>query len=98
MVNRGRPDIDGLCLVVAGTFYCRSFILHVLRAKHPFVDLRLFLDRNFAVGVWFCFMFGLLLLTGIALMPPFLQNLLDYPVIVSGNVCSFLEVLGPWLR
>ena len=31
-------------------------------------------------------MFGLLLLTGIALMPPFLQNLLDYPVITSGNV------------
>ena len=65
---------------------CYVFILHVLRAKHPFVDLRLFLDRNFAVGIWFCFMFGLLLLTGIALMPYFLQNLLDYPVIVSGNV------------
>ena len=31
-------------------------------------------------------MFGLLLLTGIALLPLFLQNLLDYPVIVSGNV------------
>ncbi len=62
------------------------FIVHALTSRHPFVNLRLFLDRNFAVGVWFVFMFGLLLLTGIALMPPFLQNLLDYPVIASGNV------------
>ena len=62
------------------------FIVHSRFSKHPFIDLSLFRDRNFAAGVWFAFMFGLLLLTGIALMPPFLQNLLDYPVITSGNV------------
>ena len=62
------------------------FVFHSLFSKHPFIDLRMFRDRNFAAGVWFVFMFGLLLLTGIALMPPFLQNLLDYPVMTSGNV------------
>ena len=62
------------------------FVINSYFSKHPFIDLTLFRDRNFAAGVWFVFMFGLLLLTGIALMPPFLQNLLDYPVITSGNV------------
>ena len=70
--------------IAVACFYV--FIVSALTAKHPFVNLRLFRDRNFAVGIWFVFMFGLLLLTGIALMPLFLQNLLDYPVIVSGNV------------
>ena len=70
--------------IAAACFYV--FIVSALTAKHPLVDLRLFRDRNFAVGIWFVFMFGMLLLTGIALMPLFLQNLLDYPVIVSGNV------------
>ena len=62
------------------------FLVHSRFSKHPFIDLSIFRDRNFAAGVWFVFMFGLLLLTGIALMPPFLQNLLDYPVMTSGNV------------
>ena len=70
--------ISGACFYV--------FIVHALTAKYPFVNLKLFRDRNFAVGMWFVFMFGLLLLTGIALMPLFLQNLLDFPVTVSGNV------------
>jgi len=60
------------------------FLTHSIGRKHAFLDLRLFLDRNFSVGVGLMFAFGVVLMSAIALLPAFMQNLLDFPVLTSG--------------
>ena len=44
----------------------------------------MFADRNFATGLLFMAVTGVLLLAGLALLPPLLQNLYGYSVLQSG--------------
>lgn len=65
------------------------FIAHILTARsHPFVTPSIFRDRNFSVGITFMFIAGINLLATMALLPPFLQNLLGYPVLTTGWVLA----------
>src|SRR3546814_2544701 len=52
----------------------------------PFVRPALFADRNFALATVFIFIIGIILLATLALITPFLQNLLGYPVVTAGLV------------
>lgn len=60
------------------------FIAHILTHEHPFIEPALFRDRNFSVGLLFIFVVGMILLTTMTLLPPFLQNLMGYPVVDVG--------------
>lgn len=60
------------------------FIAHILTAEHPFIEPGLFKDRNFSVGLLFIFIIGVMLLATMALMPPFMQSLMGYPVLDVG--------------
>lgn len=62
------------------------FIVHIRHAAHPFLDPRMFADRNFATGLIFIFVIGLLLLSSLALLPPMLSKIFGYPVITTGLV------------
>jgi DHA2 family multidrug resistance protein len=74
-------------LLVAGfAFYW--FITHSLTAKKPFIDLALFTDRNLVVGVSMMFVVGLVLYATMALMPPYLETLMGYPVTTTGLVLA----------
>ncbi len=64
------------------------FLVHVLTADKPFIDPKMFKDRNFVVGLFFIFVVGIILLATLALLPPFLQNLVGYPVITTGFVLA----------
>lgn len=64
------------------------FGVHCLTAEDPFIDFRMFKDRNFAMGMLFIFVIGLTLFSGLALLPPLLQSLLGYPVITTGIVMA----------
>jgi len=64
------------------------FVIHCLTAEHPFIDLAMFKDRNFTSGVIFIFVIGITLFSGLALLPPLLQNLMGYPVIETGIVMA----------
>lgn len=64
------------------------FIVHMLTAEHPFLDPKLFVDRNLVTGLLFIFMVGIVLLATMALLPPFLQNLMGYPVLTTGYVLA----------
>jgi MFS transporter, DHA2 family, multidrug resistance protein len=64
------------------------FIAHMLTHHRPFLDRHLFLDRNFAVGLVFIFIIGIILLATMALLPPFLQHLKGYPVITTGYLLA----------
>ncbi|HTJ56441.1 MAG TPA: DHA2 family efflux MFS transporter permease subunit [Devosiaceae bacterium] len=74
-----------LGLVITGFWV---FIVHCATAKHPFVDLKIFKDRNFSMGLVFMFIIGITLFSGLALLPPMLQNLMGYPVITTGIVMA----------
>jgi MFS transporter, DHA2 family, multidrug resistance protein len=62
------------------------FVVQVTTAKHPFVDLGLFKDRNFLFGSIFGFFLGVLLFSTLAILPPMLEQLMGYPVVTTGLV------------
>ncbi len=64
------------------------FIVHTLTARRPFLDLRLFRDRNFNTGMIFIFIVGVILLATLALLTPFLQTMLGYPVMMAGMLLA----------
>jgi len=60
------------------------FIAHMFTHPQPFIEPGLFRDRNFSIGLIFIFSVGVILFATLALLPPFLQNLLGYPVLDVG--------------
>jgi len=60
------------------------FVVHCLTAENPFIDLGMFKDRNFVTGLVLIFITGITLFSGLALLPPMLQNLMGFPVIETG--------------
>jgi DHA2 family multidrug resistance protein len=62
------------------------FVVQTATAKQPFVHPRLMSDRNFVTANIFAFVVGILLFSTMALLPPMLQELLNYPVMTSGLV------------
>jgi len=74
-----------LGLVVSGLWV---FVVHSLTAEQPFIDLRIFKDLNFTLGAVFMFIVGITLFSGLALLPPLLQNLMGYPVIFSSVIMA----------
>jgi DHA2 family multidrug resistance protein len=64
------------------------FIVHIFTYDHPFIELRLFRDRNFPLGLVFIFVVGIILLATLALLPPFLQSLMGYSVFDAGLILA----------
>ncbi|MGN6463922.1 MAG: DHA2 family efflux MFS transporter permease subunit [Rhizobiaceae bacterium] len=74
-----------LALTITGIWV---FVIHSLTAEKPFIDIAMFRDRNFSMGLVFIFIIGIVLLASLALLPPLMQSLLDYPVITTGLVMA----------
>ena len=65
------------------------FVIHLLTTrKVPFISPGLFKDRNFLAGNFFIFLVGVVLFATLALLPPLLQTLLGYPVVLTGLVTA----------
>ena len=80
--------------VAALSFYI--FIVHCLTVPEPFLNPRLFLDRNFAIGVLLALVMGMLNFITIVLYPTLLHDLRGYP----DNAIAFLisaRGMGNWL-
>lgn len=60
------------------------FVVHIATAQHPLFERPMFSDRNFATGLVFMAVTGVLLLAGLALLPPLLQTMYGYSVLQSG--------------
>jgi len=94
MLDRGEskdwfssPEIVIECILAGLGAYL--FVVHILTTnKTPFVDPAMFRDRNYLVATIFIFIIGIILLSSMALLPPFLQNLMGYPVITTGLVLA----------
>ncbi|MGH7940622.1 MAG: DHA2 family efflux MFS transporter permease subunit [Limisphaerales bacterium] len=61
-----------------------SFLAREFTAEHPLVDLRVFRDRNFAVGVLLMTVLAAILYGTTAELPLFMQTLMGYPALQSG--------------
>lgn len=73
-------------VLAALAFYL--FLVHTFTVDHPFIDPHMFKDRNFSLGLLFIFMVGIILLATLALLTPYLQNLMGYPVLTAGIVLA----------
>jgi MFS transporter, DHA2 family, multidrug resistance protein len=74
-------------IVAAVAFYW--FVIHMLTTtERRFVSPALFKDRNFLTGNVFIFIVGAVLFATLALLPPLLQDLLNYPVVTTGLVTA----------
>jgi len=83
----GSGEIWIEAIVAASAFYL--FVAHTFTADEPFVRPALFRDRNFAAGMIFIFIVGVTYLASLALLTPYLQSLMNYPIVTAGLV------LGP---
>ena len=68
---------------VTGFYY---FFAHSLTTEEPFVRFELFKDRNFAAACLFMVLIGVSLFGTMALITPYTQNLLGYPILTAGFV------------
>jgi DHA2 family multidrug resistance protein len=64
------------------------FIAHTLTARKPFIDIAIFRDRNFLFGSIFGFFLGVVIFSVLALLPPMLETLMGYPVVLTGLVTA----------
>jgi DHA2 family multidrug resistance protein len=60
------------------------YAVHWKTRERSFLDLGLFKDRNFLASNVFIFVLGVVLFATMALLPPFLQSLMNYPVVTTG--------------
>ncbi len=64
------------------------FVTHTILGRRPIFNREMFADRNFSLGLMFMMVTGVLLLAGLALLPPLLQRLYGYSVLQSGILTS----------
>jgi MFS transporter, DHA2 family, multidrug resistance protein len=80
----GSGEIWIEAIIAASAFYL--FLAHTFTADAPFVRPALFRDRNFAAGMIFIFIVGVTYLASLALLTPYLQSLMNYPIVTAGLV------------
>ena len=69
-------------------FFFYLFIVQTLTAEKPFIDIALFADRNFVASSVLGFFLGVLIFAVLALLPPMLEGLMGYPVVLTGLVTA----------
>ena len=84
-----------VALTILGVVGLWIFVVHCLTSPTPFLDPRLLLDRNFAVGTVIAFVMGMLTFTGLVLFPSLLHDLRDYPDSAIGALLA-ARGLGNW--
>jgi len=66
-----------------------GFLLHSLKQReHIVFDVRIFKDRNFTIASILLALFGLGLYGSMVIQPLFLEDLLNYPVLIAGLVMA----------
>ncbi|MGA0839552.1 MAG: DHA2 family efflux MFS transporter permease subunit, partial [Pseudomonadales bacterium] len=64
------------------------FVVQILTRDKAFVDPQIFRDRNFSLSLILGFVVGLNLMATMAILPPFIQGLLGYPVLTAGELMA----------
>src|SRR6185312_9760204 len=85
MLDRGEQQdwfnsteiIIELILACTGVYL---FVVHLFTGTNTFIPPRIFKDVNFSAGFLIMFAIGMILLSSMALLPPYLQNLGGYSI------------------
>jgi len=93
MADRGEDDdwfgSNFICLMAAlAVIGLVGAVIWLLNTKRPAVDLRVFKDRNFAVGTGMMGAVGALLYASALVVPQFAQQVIGYTATLSGLVLS----------
>jgi DHA2 family multidrug resistance protein len=88
-LDRGEVDdwfasttIRWLCVIFVVTFI--GFVRHCLKAPHPIINLRLFKDRQFAMGTLMVTLFSAAIFGCLPLLPEMLESLFGYTSDLAG--------------
>jgi DHA2 family multidrug resistance protein len=73
---------------VLGALGVYLLLVQMFSSPHPFLNPALFKDRNFVTSTVYIFLIGVVLFATLALLPPMLQNQLQYPVVLTGLVTA----------
>ncbi|HEY9461880.1 MAG TPA: DHA2 family efflux MFS transporter permease subunit [Vicinamibacterales bacterium] len=65
-----------------------ALVIYELRTPHPIVDLRLFKDRSYSVGVFLMTVVGFALYGSLVLLPLMLQTLFGYSSLAAGEAMA----------
>ncbi|MEM7425672.1 MAG: DHA2 family efflux MFS transporter permease subunit [Pseudomonadota bacterium] len=89
MFDRGERNgwFDSMETVIEASIAALGFYLFVAQcvtAKRPFLDIGIFKDRNYTLGLFLVFFFGMLNFVPMVLFPPLLQELRGYPQSIIG--------------
>jgi DHA2 family multidrug resistance protein len=60
------------------------WVVHMATAKHPMFDREIFANRNMVTALFFMLVIGVIMFATMALLPPMLQRIWNYPVIDAG--------------
>jgi MFS transporter, DHA2 family, multidrug resistance protein len=80
-----REIVVEACLAALGLYV---FLVQFALARRPFLSPRLFTDRNFSAGLMLYFIMGSIMYATLALLVPYLQTLMSYPVVTTGLVLA----------
>jgi MFS transporter, DHA2 family, multidrug resistance protein len=69
-------------LIAGIAFYV--FLVQFFLAPRPFLSPKLFADQNFTIGAFLYAIMGLIMYASLALLAPYLQTLMNYPVALAG--------------
>jgi DHA2 family multidrug resistance protein len=89
MLDRGEREdwFDSIEIIVEcslALLFGWIFLVHSFTTDRPFLDPRLLLERNFALGIGIAAIFGMLFVTPMVLIPAMLQQLRDVPELTVG--------------
>ena len=89
MLDRGEQlgwfsSAEIVCELVISIVGFYFFFAHSLTTDNPFVRFEIFRDRNFVTGLVFMAFVGVALFGTMALVTPFMQNIIGYPVTTAG--------------
>ena len=65
-----------------------ALVVHQLRSRNPIIDLRVFRDRSYAVGVFLMTVLGFVLYGSLVLLPVMLQTLFNYSSLEAGKAMA----------
>src|SRR5262249_12333119 len=82
----GSSEIVAEAIISAGGVY--FFFAHSLTTDRPFVRFEIFRDRNYLGGVIFMAVIGVVLFGTMALVTPFLQHVIGYPIMTAGMLLA----------
>jgi len=80
------PEIQIEAVIASLAFYL--FVVHMFTTPKPYINRALLKDSNFVVGNVLVFTIGVVLFATLALLPPMLQDLMNYPVLTAGLVMA----------